>query len=268
METSFNIPNIRKGHRVDVGGVSCYWFEMEHVGESPRSLMGIFDTYLNQYNWDKFIRPGSTVIDIGGHSGDTAVPMQFLSRGTVLSIEPNPVIRPYLEFTCNMNGHLGKFVVASEAVTTEDIDEVEILDHRNSLCNGGLIDDSWSQDLKDRMVGMAGDKVTVKGLTLEHLLNKYLTPDEINNISFLKTDTEGHDISILESSVELIDRIRPVIFTEWFFAYTDAENKRMFDVIERIGYSAFNPETLTPADINNRISDLLLIHKSQVGNYL
>ncbi|HET8688300.1 MAG TPA: FkbM family methyltransferase [Methanosarcina sp.] len=262
------MPEVRKEHQYTKDGVTCYWHEMEHPGEGSRTLEQIFDIYLNQYNWSKFIRPGSTVIDIGGHSGDTAIPMQFLARGTVLSVEPNPYIRPYLELTCNKNPHLGKFVVAAEAVTTIDIDAVEICDHRNAMCNGGLIDDSWSPELKARMIGMTGNKVTVKGLTLEHLLSKYLTPAEINNISFLKTDTEGHDVSILESSVGLIDRIRPIIFTEWFFAYTPAESKRLFDVIKKIGYTAFNPVTLQPADINHHIEDLLLIHNSKINNYL
>lgn len=262
------MPEIRREHQYTKDGTTCYWYEMEHPGEGSRTLEQIFDIYLNQYNWTKFIRLGSTVVDIGGHSGDTAVPMQYLARGTVLSAEPNPYIRPYLEMACAKNTHLGKFVVAGEAVTTTDIDAVEICDHRNAMCNGGLIDESWSQDLKNRMVGMTGNKVTVKGLTLEHLLDKYLTKDEIDNISFLKTDTEGHDVSILESSVELIDRIRPVIFTEWFFAYTPAESKRLFDVVDQIGYKAFNPVTLQPASIDNRIEDLLLIHSSKVNQYL
>lgn len=268
METAFDVPPVRKGHRIDVAGTSCYWFEMDHDGEGSRSLLSIFDLYLNQYNWDKFITPGSTVVDIGGHSGDTAVPMQFLARGTVLSIEPNPVVKPYLDLTCNMNGHLGKFVTAGEAVTTEDMAAVEILDHRNALCNGGLIDPTWTLELQAQMRSMSGDKVTVPGLTLEHLLSKYLTEEEINNISFIKTDTEGHDVSILESSADLIDRIKPVIFTEWFFMYTDVESQRLFDVIEKLGYLPFYPTTLEPAVITKHSEDLVLIHKTKVNDYI
>ena len=267
METTFEIPKLRRGHRVDVGDATCYWFEMDHAGEGSKSLLDIFDQYLNQYHWDQFIRPGSTVVDIGGHSGDTAVPMQFVARGTVLAVEPNPVIRPYLDFCCNMNGHLGKFIVAGEAVTTEDLDAVDILDHNNNLCNGGLIDKSWTPNLQDQVRAMAGKKVTVPGLTLEHLLNKYLTEDEINNISFLKTDTEGHDVSILESSRDLIDRIRPVIFTEWFWLYGPTEVAKMFRVIADMNYSAFDPITLKPATMNQRCEDLILIHNTKLNDY-
>lgn len=268
METTFKIPAIRHGHQVTIADTSCFWFEMDRPEESPRELLSIFDLYLNQYNWDKFITPGMTVVDIGGHSGDTAIPMQFLSRSTVLSIEPNPAIKEYLDFACRMNSHLGKFVTAGEAVTIEDCAEVEILDHCNALCNGGLVDPTWSAELQQRMRNMSTAKVTVPGLKLENLLNKYLTEEEIANIGFIKTDTEGHDVSILESSADLLDKLRPVIFTEWFFAYTDVESRRMFDVIEQIGYKPFYPTTLTPATIDQRSDDLVLIHTSQIDKFL
>jgi FkbM family methyltransferase len=224
--------------------------------------------YLNEFQWDKFIRPGSTVIDIGGHSGDTAVPMQLLAGGTVLVVEPNPTIKPYLDMTCIANGHLGKFVTAGEAVTTEDTDSVTILDHCNALCNGGMIDPAWTPGLQQRMKEMAGHSVTVPGLTLEHLCQKYLLQEEIDNISFIKTDTEGHDVSILESSKEFIDRTKPVLFIEWFFAFTEVESQHMFDVIESMDYLPFYPLTLKPASIAERSDDLVLIHKSKVSEYL
>jgi len=100
------------------------------------------------------------------------------------------------------------------------------------------------------------------------LLSKYLTEEEINNISFIKTDTEGHDVSILESSADLIDRIKPVIFTEWFFMYTDVESQRLFDVIEKLGYLPFYPTTLEPAVITKHSEDLVLIHKAKVNDYI
>jgi FkbM family methyltransferase len=267
METEFTIPKLRKGHKLDVGDQTCYWFEMDHPGEGQRTLLDIFDQYLNRFQWDKLIRPGSTIVDIGGHSGDTAIPMQFLARGTVLSVEPNPMIKQYLDFACTMNSHLGKFVTASEAVTTQDGVDITIMDHCNALCNGGMIDPSWTPELQQRMIAMSGHNVTVPGLTLETLCNKYLTEEEINNISFIKSDTEGHDVSILESSADFIDRLRPTLFIEWFFAFTDVENRKMFTVIDQLGYDAFYPGSMEPATIDHHSDDLVLIHKSKVKDF-
>ena len=142
MLETFAVPAIRRAHKLDMGEKTCYWFEMDHEYEGENNLLNIFDIYLNRYNWEKFIKPGMTVVDIGGHSGDTAVPMQFLAESVVLSIEPNPSIKQYLDFACRLNSHLGKFVTAHEAVTTEDTDSVVIMDHCNGMCNGGLIDNT------------------------------------------------------------------------------------------------------------------------------
>ena len=267
METRFEVPKIRCGHRIGSGPDAAYWFEMDHSGESPRSLLTIFDLYLNQYGWDRFIQPGMTCIDIGGHSGDTAVPMQYLARATVLSVEPNPLIKQYLDFCCDMNAHLGRFVTAGEAVTTEDCPEVEILDHNNAMCNGGRIDPSWTQELQARMRGMAGNRITVPGLTLENLCAKYLSGAEIENIGFIKTDTEGHDCSILESSASFLERLKPTIFTEWFFAYTDVESQKLFNVIRDLGYQPFYPGTLEPATVDRRSEDLVLIHHTKIQEF-
>lgn len=268
METTFEIPKITLGHRFGVGADAAYWFEMDHPGGGPLSLLQIFDVYLNQYGWDRLIRPGMTCIDIGGHCGDTAIPMQYLARSTVLSVEPNPIIREHLDFNCNMNAHLGRFVTAGEAVTTENCDAVEILDHNNAMCNGGMIDPTWTQGLQDRMRQMASKTITVPGMTLSDLCAKYLSEEEISNIGFIKTDTEGHDCSILESSRDFLQQHKPVIFTEWFFAYTDVESQKMFDVIRDLGYSAFYPGTLEPATVDRRSDDLVLIHNTRIKEYI
>jgi FkbM family methyltransferase len=267
-ETKFQVPKIRTASKIEMGDDICYLFEMEHPGHTETTLMKIFDNTINKCQWDKYIKPGSTCVDIGTHIGDTTIAMQFLARGVVLGVEPNPVIKSYLDLNCHVNSHLGKFVMAGEAVTTQDVDAVVIMDHSNQLCNGGLIDPSWTPELQQQMRGMAGDSVTVPGMTLENLCKKYLTDDEIANISFIKTDTEGHDVSILESSKEFIDRIKPVLFIEWFYHFTDVEITKMFAVIDDIGYTAYNPMTLELASPEQKIPDLLLIHKSKIGEYL
>jgi len=265
METTFEIPKIRRGHRVGSGTDAAYWFEMDHVGESPRSLLEIFDLYLNQYGWDRYITPGMTCVDIGGHSGDTAVPMAWLSRGTVLSVEPNPMIKQYLDFCCDMNGHLAHLITADEAVTTHSGGTVEILDHNNAMCNGGMIDPTWTPALQQRMLANHGDSIRAKGLTLADLCAKYLTEAEQAHMGFIKIDTEGHDGSILKSSAEFLNKFRPHVFTEWFFAYTDVESRQLFDIIDEINYVPFYPGTDEVASINKRSEDLILIHRDRIS---
>jgi FkbM family methyltransferase len=261
---------LRRAHALELEAYgypkeSCYWLEMEHQYERVPSFQTIFDYYALQNHWNKWIKPGMTCIDIGGHSGDTAIPMMVYSRGTVLTVEPNYTIRPYLELNCAVNNHLGgKFVVASEAVTNQNSDNLTFRDHHNGLCNGGLIGETWDAETQARMAGMSGETITVSGMTLESMLDKYLSKDEIERVGFIKTDTEGHDIEIIRNIKNFLVQYKPVLFTEWFAQYSHADSAELFRVIDDAGYVPFYPESLEPASVDLRSEDLVCLHRDNL----
>ena len=256
---------VRNGYKIDLpDGESCFWFEMDHPRERVPDFQTIFDYYIVKHHWSTWIKPGMTVIDIGGHSGDTAIPMMSQCRATVLTVEPNPVILPYLEFNCAVNSHLGRFVIATEAVTNQTAEGLTFKDHQNAMCNGGLVNEKWDAKTAERVAGMSGESITVSGMTLEAMCEKYLTADERANIGFVKTDTEGHDIEIIRSSRDFLQKHKPVLFTEWFVAYSEADTAELFRVIDQAGYQAFYPETMQPADPSVRSEDLVCIHRDNL----
>jgi FkbM family methyltransferase len=243
----------------------CTWLEMSHQFDHSPDFKTIFDYYAVKNHWATWIRPGMTCIDIGGHSGDTAIPMMVYSRGTVLTVEPNPVIRPYLKLNCKLNSHLGgRFVVAKEAVTNQNVNGLIFKDHQNGMCNGGLVGETWDAETQARVAGMSGNSITVDGLTLETMLTKYLTPAEIANIGFIKTDTEGHDIEIIRNIRDILVQYKPVLFTEWFAQFSEADTAELFRVISEAGYVAFNPETMEKADPGIRTEDLVCLHQDNL----
>jgi hypothetical protein len=111
---------------------------------------------------------------------------------------------------------------------------------------------------------MSGQSITVSGMTLASMLDKYLTPDEIANIGFIKTDTEGHDIEIIRNIRDILVKYKPVLFTEWFVQYSAADTAELFRVIDDAGYVAFNPETMEQADPGVRCEDLVCLHKDNL----
>lgn len=260
---------IRTGHCLDLAEYGlpdqqCYWLEMDHRHEGVRDLKGIFDGYLKQNHWDMWIHPGMTCIDIGGHSGDTAIPMMTRCQSTVLTIEPNPLILPYLKFNCGINSHLGRFVVASEAVTNKNADGLIFKDHQNGMCNGGLVSETWDPKTQERVAQMSGQSISVSGMTLESILEKYLTTDEIDRIGFIKTDTEGHDIEIIRNIKNILVKYKPVLFTEWFAYYSAADTNELFRVIEDAGYIPHYPQTMEVATPSIRSEDLICIHRDNL----
>ena len=264
-----NLP-LRRAHKLELDDYGytddfCYWLEMDHQFERVPDFKTIFDYYAVKNYWNKWITPGMTCIDIGGHSGDTAIPMMVYSRATVLTVEPNPTIRPYLELNCAANSHLGgKFVVAKEAVTNKNAHDLIFKDHHNGMCNGGLVGETWDAETQARMSGMSGESITVSGMTLQSMLEHYLTQDEITQIGFIKTDTEGHDIEIIRNIRDILVQYKPVLFTEWFAQYSDADSAELFRVINDAGYIAFDPETMDPATPQIRTEDLVCIHRDNL----
>lgn len=261
---------LRRAHKLELDSYGytnehCYWLEMDHQFERVPDYKTIFDYYVEKNHWSEWIKPGMTCIDIGGHSGDTAIPMMVYSRGTVLTVEPNPTIRPYLELNCAANSHLGgKFVVAKEAVTNKNAHNLVFKDHHNGMCNGGLVGETWDAETQARMSGMSGESITVSGMTLESMLEHYLTQDEITQIGFIKTDTEGHDIEIIRNIQDFLVQYKPVLFTEWFAQYSDADSAELFRVINDAGYIAFDPATMDPASPQIRSEDLVCLHRDNL----
>lgn len=242
---------------------NCKWYDFEHPLHRMPPFEQVFSSYWNDYHYGKWIRPGMTCIDIGAHIGDTALPMIAACKATVLAIEPNTYMLPFLQKNCEANSHLGKFVIASEAVTNAET-ELTFGDHYNDMINGGVLDDSWDTGTADTVRNMTGKTITVQGLPFMDICKKYLTDEEIANIGFIKTDTEGHDIEIIRNMQDFLKTQRPVLLTEWFFGYSNADSERLFNVIYNAGYVPHYPETMEEANLNHRSEDLLCIHKDNL----
>jgi FkbM family methyltransferase len=243
---------------------TCTWYDFEHPLHRLPPFEQVFSSYWNDYHYGKWINPGMTCVDIGAHIGDTALPMMAACQGTVLAIEPNIHMLPFLEKNCEANQELGRFVIATEAVTNTVTEDLVFSDHNNAMINGGILDTNWDSVTAATVKGITGKTLQVKGLPFADICEKYLTQVEIDRIGFVKIDTEGHDIAIIENMRDFLIKHKPALLTEWFFGYSEADNKKLFDAIHAAGYVAHNPVTMEPVDLNNRIEDLLCIHQDNL----
>lgn len=243
---------------------SCVWYDFEHPLHRMPPIEQVFSSYWNDYHYGTWIRPGMTCVDIGAHIGDTALPMMVACQATVLAVEPNIHMLPFLEKNCEANQTLGRFVIATEAVTDQVSEELLFGDHNNAMINGGLLDQSWDTGTASTVKGMTGNTVTVRGMPFMDICNKYLTQKEIDRIGFVKIDTEGHDIAIIQNMRDFLIKYKPVLLTEWFFGYSAADTKKLFDAIADAGYVPHNPVTMELANTNNRCEDLLCIHQDNL----
>lgn len=196
------------------------------------------DWYQLIQNW---IKPGSIAVDIGAHTGDTVLPISLATKGgTTVAFEmsyPYPV----LKFNAELNPQLN-IRVYNKAVTN-NFTEVPYQSACNG-CNGGIPGRS--------NYGMIAPTMhTAQGVRLLPFLQQEGLP--VENISFIKIDTEGHDMVILRDlkTSGFLEITRPVIYTEWFAFFEKKnqpnkcsdESRDLFQAIADIGYVPYKGDT-------------------------
>ncbi len=277
IETAIDLASARTLRVLDaaewIGHGNAYWLEWDHPGETPRRFSDIVRE-LKRTRWPQFIPPGSTCIDIGTHSGDTTIPMGMFcydktsgKRGHVIGVEPNPDIHPLVEACFALNAHIADFSLEKCAVTAADVDSVELSDHSNANCNGGIIGD-YSVDLTNRLQEIAVKNYTTKGRSLETIVGSYVSGGgKSSDVQFIKIDCEGYDKEIIRSSKHILGELKPTIFTEWFAWFSPADDDDFFAAIDEAGYVALHPATLAKVDRTERLFDVTCIHHTRLKEF-
>ena len=155
-----------------------------------------------------FLQPGDVVLDIGAHSGDTAVPLALAvgPAGRVFAVEPNPYVFPVLVANSRLNRDKTAIVPLNFAVAAV-AGPIEFSYSDAGFCNGG------EHQGISRWRHAHPFRLTVAGEDLEtHLSVHY--PDTRGRVRFVKVDAEGADLAVLQSLAGLIERERPFIRAE------------------------------------------------------
>ena len=158
----------------------------------------------------RFLGPGDVALDIGAHSGDTALPMALAvgPTGAVLAFEPNPYVFPVLRQNASLNPDRTRIVpLPYAAMRTDGAYEFQYGDE--SFNNGGF------HEGVSRWRHGSAFKLTVEGRNIEELLAREY-PALISRVRFIKVDTEGFDLAVLETIEGLIQARRPYVQVEVF----------------------------------------------------
>lgn len=186
-------------------------------------------------NLQGFIQPGSVVIDIGAHTGDTTVPYAVIagSNGMVIAFEPNKAVFEILEINAKINSQLN--IVPIPFAITKEPGNFTFHYSDPDCCNGGFASSI------EFGVGATGHvyPVEVTGVNLSSWLNENY-PDSLKNISFIKVDAEGYDKEILKTFDEQLLQAKPFIQVEMYPALKQNERLEFFEVIASLGYVPFN----------------------------
>lgn len=190
-------------------------------------------TQSNVNFFKQFIPEGSLAIDIGGNIGDTTVPMALAAgkSGLVLGFDPNPHVFKILEANAGLNKELTNIVPLPFAITDKDGDFF-YASSEASFSNGGITAE------KSTRHGVYTLQQKIHGINLENYLEKNYA-SRINQLSFIKIDTEGYDKEIIKSIAPLIGKYKPVVIAECFARLTKEERKELFHSLADKGYEVY-----------------------------
>ena len=228
---------------LEVDGTKINYHRWLHPYQGSWELEALFNSKeLN--NISKLIKPNSIVLDIGAQTGNMAVAYSLFANN-VIAFEPNPATYEVLEknSTCNPITPYNFAISAEEG-------ECEFHYSDPGLCNGGYA------SVLDRGVGVTGHSLPLD-IYMVNVVDfiKSNHPDDINNISFIKIDAEGHDKEIIPTLKEIVDVNKPIIQTEIYDGLTPNETDQLIHSINDLGYKAYDMGTCNN-DIDNLQSEI------------
>ncbi len=201
-----------------------------HPREGPQEITGESVARLRE-----FVGEGDFCIDIGAHSGDTAIPMGLAAgkSGCVLALEPNGYVYPVLEKNSQLNQTKTNIVPWMVAATPED-GEVEFEYSDSGFCNGGRHEgiSKWKH--------AHAFKLRVQGVNLGRKLRERYA-DRLPRLKLIKTDAEGYDLAVVRSLADVIEEFKPYVLSE-VFKHTELPYRtELLAFFEDRGYTVYRP---------------------------
>lgn len=178
-----------------------------------------------------YIKPGTTLIDVGAHIGNFSVPsMRMLGpKGLVVSYEPHPYIFECLK--ANVAKERGENPQAAQCITMNDA--------LGETTRAGVLFCSPTNFASNTILsGIIGPEtgVDINVDTLDRAI------DLEQEICFIKIDVEGGELSVLKGGETLLKRWHPAIFMETSESFlTQQMEQGLFDYLRSLGYQRFIP---------------------------
>ncbi len=177
----------------------------------------------------RFIRhldmAGATMLDIGANHGDIGI---YISRATgpqgrLISFEAQPELGPHLE---NVKRQFG---LANQTIINKGLSSSEgtLTMRRSKVGSGGATVETLN--LSDDV----SDSLEIPMTTLDKVLGEL----EVDKVSFIKCDVEGHELEVFRGGREMLSRDKPVLLFESHDS--ELEDGALEEFMSRLGYEGW-----------------------------
>ena len=169
-------------------------------------LQGAFEPSTTQA-YEKIVRPGDTVLDIGANIGAHTLPLAKLTgeNGRVFAFEPTSYAFVKLQTNLNLNPKLSGTVKAFQMMLVSEA-HPETMPAR--ICS------SWPlTPVSGLHPKHCGQFMSTEGASVSSL-DSFLEGQAAVKISFIKLDVDGFELQVLKGGSKMLLRDRPVILME------------------------------------------------------
>ena len=165
----------------------------------------------------KYIKPTSNIIEVGAHIGTHTIPLSKLTQGYVFAFEMQRFIHQLLCTNITLNG-VGNIITFREVVSNESKSNISVaeLDYSPDRINTG--------NLKIQQIEK-NNGFPIPKTTLDEKLK------DIDNLDLIKVDVEGHELEVLQGSMNIIKNNKPVIITEYHTVKTKFTNGNQREIM-------------------------------------
>ena len=203
--------------------------KMLHKFLSPTILIPLRDRFGGERDLEidllsKVVKRGDRVIDVGAHLGAYTFVLAKLvgKKGMVWAFEPSPKCFLYLNngfrFTKQVKLHNLALSSKNQNLTLHS----PYSSHGNPIASAG---GSISQNFLD------GRKEMVAGQTLDTF--------NLQGTSFIKIDTEGHELDVLVGALQTIRTSKPILLIEIFRGISIDKSNDIWNLLNEFKYVAY-----------------------------
>jgi FkbM family methyltransferase len=231
------------------------------------------------------IHPGDIVIDIGANIGlKTFILSKIVGdTGRVISIEAGPNVAEVLRANVIEN-KLGNVTIINAACSSQS-GKVIFFEHsawgtvksnaKFSICDNNAEFNFYNKE-NINQIDFIDKYKTIDSISIDDLVSNY----NLEKVNFIKIDTEGHEMSILQGAKNVLMKFKPIIFAEFishglilnshinpidFLDYINSIFNNIYVVkhflvgnFQRISPLDFNSVIFNNIAFNNGCDDLLL----------
>jgi len=231
-----------------INGIT-YELDLREVIDSSLYFTSTYEVKIDRL-FEKYVKPGSTVIDIGANIGLHTLRSALLAgeTGRVVAIEPSTWAINKLRKNLELNPELAKIVEICHNALGEKVERSITLGFQSSYRLNG------KSEIYSEVIDV---------LTLDSIADQ----SSLKSVDFMKIDVDGHELHILRGAKQLLSISKPVLVIEFTPSYSINYKDELTEVekyLRSLDYSAYTDDELSVPSLTQHLKLLPDGHSAMI----